>query len=235
MRKLNMSVLSLVLGCLFILSFCKSPVSPDIPDTPENNLPVVHFSAKPYEIHRGEFSILSWTVLDAAEACLDDGQTVDSVELIGSREVCPLETTTYTLAASNVYGTVDKKVQIQVWSPLGAWVELDGFWFEFTCPATPAMGDGEVMMYRGEVRNASSRYATNIVIHLLLLDSLNNELCHLTKLFIHPYYSSSCLGPGMSYSPDAYVWTVSWNVCSQVDEDLSEKSVYVTWDTEDCF
>ncbi|HIH95392.1 TPA: hypothetical protein HA338_15655 [Methanosarcina acetivorans] len=70
------------------------------------------FGASPEEITSEQGSTLSWSVSDATEITIDPD--IGSVSLRGSRTVRPVETTTYTLTASNDAGTVDATTVIFV-------------------------------------------------------------------------------------------------------------------------
>lgn len=70
------------------------------------------FGASPEEISSGQGSTLSWSVSDATEISIDPD--IGSVSLRGSRTVRPVETTTYTLTASNDAGSVDATTVIFV-------------------------------------------------------------------------------------------------------------------------
>ncbi len=75
--------------------------------------PVVNsFNASPGFIAPGSSSKLSWDVSGAATVSID--QQVGNVSLSGDRVVFPAATTTYTLTATNVVGTVTATAQITV-------------------------------------------------------------------------------------------------------------------------
>jgi hypothetical protein len=75
--------------------------------------PVVNsFDANPGKIGPGGSSMLSWNVSGAATVSID--QQIGNVALSGTRVVLPAKTTTYTLTATNVVGTVTATAQVVI-------------------------------------------------------------------------------------------------------------------------
>ncbi|MBM4445773.1 MAG: hypothetical protein FJ023_00230 [Chloroflexi bacterium] len=75
--------------------------------------PVVNlFEANPGRIVPGGPSTLSWSVSGAATVSID--QAIGNVALSGTRAVSPTKTTTYTLTATNVVGTVTATAQVVI-------------------------------------------------------------------------------------------------------------------------
>jgi len=75
--------------------------------------PVINsFNASPGTITSGESSTLNWNVSDAATVSIDQG--IGGVGLSGVRDVYPGATTTYTLTATNVAGSVSATAQVTV-------------------------------------------------------------------------------------------------------------------------
>jgi hypothetical protein len=75
--------------------------------------PVVNsFDASPGLIVPGESSTLSWNVSGAATVSID--QQIGNVALSGTRVALPTKTTTYTLTATNVVGTVTATAQVVI-------------------------------------------------------------------------------------------------------------------------
>ncbi len=75
--------------------------------------PVVNsFDASPGLIGPGESSTLSWNVSGAATVSIS--QQIGNVGLSGTRVVLPTKTTTYTLTATNVVGTVTATAQVVI-------------------------------------------------------------------------------------------------------------------------
>jgi hypothetical protein len=80
---------------------------------PVTTRPVINsFTASPGSIVPGASSTLSWDVSAAATVSID--QQIGNVSLSGNRVVFPTTTTTYTLTATNVVGTVTAMAQIVV-------------------------------------------------------------------------------------------------------------------------
>jgi hypothetical protein len=75
--------------------------------------PVINsFEASPGIINPGESSTLSWNVSGAATVSIDP--EIGNVALSGTRVVLPTKATTYTLAATNEFGSVTVTAQIVV-------------------------------------------------------------------------------------------------------------------------
>ena len=79
------------------------------------SLPTVSISAEPRSILLGEFSTLSWTSANTTSVYID--QDIGEVDLNGSVEVFPLETTTYLITASNSSGSATASVTVAVSQP----------------------------------------------------------------------------------------------------------------------
>jgi hypothetical protein len=73
---------------------------------------IISFNASPGSISPGGSSTLSWNVSGAATVSI--GPAIGNVSLTGNRVVFPTATTTYTLTATNVVGTVTATAQITV-------------------------------------------------------------------------------------------------------------------------
>ena len=65
--------------------------------------PTVSISADPATIEQGQCSNLAWSTTGASSASIDQG--IGSVDLVGSRQVCPGSTTQYTITAMGEGGT----------------------------------------------------------------------------------------------------------------------------------
>ena len=65
------------------------------------NPDIVYFTANPSTITLGMKSTLSWKVSDSTSVEINEG--IGEVNAIGSIEVSPLKTTTFTLTARNIY------------------------------------------------------------------------------------------------------------------------------------
>jgi len=85
--------------------------------TPPSVPIITSFSADPPSITiGGEFSTLSWSVTDATSVTID--HAIGSVALSGTTAVNPTTTTTYTLTAINVAGSVTAQTMVTVSSAL---------------------------------------------------------------------------------------------------------------------
>lgn len=116
-----MKVKILILGliCLFIFIHCDKNL-PTSPDLSSANTPIInYFTANPSQISSGFTSTLSWSVSNAVRITIDcepntASFVVGEVLAVGTREVSPGETTTYTLTAHDVDGTITKPVTVEV-------------------------------------------------------------------------------------------------------------------------
>ena len=73
---------------------------------------VVSFSASPLSIAAGQTATLSWNTSGATSLSIDNG--VGDVSNATSRVVAPLQTTTYTLTATNSAGSVTARITVTV-------------------------------------------------------------------------------------------------------------------------
>jgi len=74
--------------------------------------PTVSISADPATIGQGQCSTLAWSTTGASTASIDQG--IGSVDLNGSRQVCPGSTTQYTIAAMGEGGTRSTSTTVTV-------------------------------------------------------------------------------------------------------------------------
>lgn len=73
---------------------------------PQESLPSIgSFNANPDAIEKGESSSLTWSVSGASKVSIEPG--IGSVGSTGSQRIFPDETTTYTLTATNQFGSTD--------------------------------------------------------------------------------------------------------------------------------
>jgi hypothetical protein len=78
--------------------------------------PTATFAAAPASIVKGSCSILSWSSTNATVASIDQG-VGSSVGVSGTKSVCPVATTTYTLMAMGAGGTTVKTAIVTVTTP----------------------------------------------------------------------------------------------------------------------
>jgi hypothetical protein len=77
------------------------------------SLPVINFFiADPDRILRGGSSVLNWSTSGATTVTID--HDIGSVSAVGRKIVTPFNTTTYTLKATNSYGSVTATVTVTV-------------------------------------------------------------------------------------------------------------------------
>jgi hypothetical protein len=74
---------------------------------------IIHFSASPSTIEKGEKTNLEWSVIDADTITIS---TQGAVPQFGTRLVSPTEFTTYVLTATNAAGSVTAEVRVTVYT-----------------------------------------------------------------------------------------------------------------------
>ncbi|HRW80958.1 MAG TPA: PKD domain-containing protein [Desulfomonilia bacterium] len=74
--------------------------------------PTVHLTADPPTVEQGQVSIVSWTTDHATAAHLDNG--IGEVAVLGTMEVSPSQTTTYTMVVEGEGGWASARVTVQV-------------------------------------------------------------------------------------------------------------------------
>jgi len=79
-------------------------------------LPTVNFSASPLSIEIGESATLIWNSANADSCAIEPG--IGSVDLNGSLQVSPAETTSYTITARGPGGKASESVTIDVMPPV---------------------------------------------------------------------------------------------------------------------
>jgi hypothetical protein len=73
--------------------------------------PTISFAANPVQIVEGDSSTLSWTVQNADDITI---QPFGTVSATGSRQVTPAQTTTYTITATNRFGSSSAAATVEV-------------------------------------------------------------------------------------------------------------------------
>jgi uncharacterized membrane-anchored protein len=107
--------------------------------------PVINsFTADPSTVVYGDTSVLEWDVSGATSVTIDEN--IGEVDLSGSEEVIPIETTTYTLTATNSAGSVNETITVEVTS-----TELEIARF---IADPPNIIQGETSVLEWEVKNA---------------------------------------------------------------------------------
>ena len=92
------------------------PVAPaPPPPPPPPPAPAVSLSANPPSVDPGKCATLSWSAENTSSATIDQG--IGAVDQSGSRQVCPAETTLYTITAAGAGGTSTAKTTVTVNPP----------------------------------------------------------------------------------------------------------------------
>lgn len=89
------------------------PVPPPPPPPPP--APTVSLSANPPSVDPGKCATLSWSSENTSGATIDQG--IGAVDSSGSRQVCPAETTLYTITAAGAGGTSTARTTVTVNPP----------------------------------------------------------------------------------------------------------------------
>jgi len=91
-------------------------------------VPFILFSVNPESIQSGQSATLKWEVVNATEANIDGG--IGKIQIKGSKQVKPVNSTTYTLTATGEGGTKTETVELEVMPPpIEARVNLQGVTF----------------------------------------------------------------------------------------------------------
>jgi hypothetical protein len=113
------TLLSAVTACVQVAA--PSPVAPTVPQsTPPSSPPpagyktpvIVIFEASPSSIAAGSAVTLNWEITNASSVSINQG--LGSVALKGNRAVTPSSTITYTISATNQYGSSTASTQVIV-------------------------------------------------------------------------------------------------------------------------
>jgi peptidoglycan-associated lipoprotein len=118
-KTLKTALLVMVLLLLALAGGCKKKVAappppPPPPATPPA-APTVTLNASPTTIEKGQCATLTWSSTNATTVSLDQG--IGDVATSGSRQVCPSESTTYTINVKGEGGTASATTRITVNSP----------------------------------------------------------------------------------------------------------------------
>lgn len=119
-----------VAGFIFVPKLLQKPVVPEV---------TAVLSANPTAIDRGQSSTLTWQTANATDVSIDG---IGAVELSGSREVNPSETTTYRLVAKG--GEMIKEASVEV--TVNDVVVPPPFQHQSMFPAASSVGSISVMM-----------------------------------------------------------------------------------------
>jgi len=178
-----------VLVCLFLVH-CKgeSPTSPKVSSYPT----ITSFTASPSTIKRGKTSTLSWSASNCTGASIDQG--IGSVSCSGSKEVDPLEDTTYTLTATNADGESTQSCTIKV---------ENGADIVMTSGPTykdPWLYTDDYFSYFGKAKNKGTYKASFVKVYIYLYNK-NGKMID----YEDTYVDKTDLKPG-EVSPWEVVW-----------------------------
>jgi len=103
------------LGTIMFLAACAKKVAPPPPPPPPApNAPTASLSANPNTINPGQSTTLTWQTTNATDVSIDG---IGPVEVSGSRQVTPTDSTTYHLIAKGTGGTQDATARVTVNAP----------------------------------------------------------------------------------------------------------------------
>jgi len=120
----------------------------------KGNAPAVTFAANPVEISAGDSSTLSWNIVSAQPVTVTINQGIGTVPANGTRSVSPATTTTYTLTATNVFGTTTGTATITVYPKVKI--------LSFTVTPNPAK-PGDIVTFTWRTENATEVYVIDSV------------------------------------------------------------------------
>jgi peptidoglycan-associated lipoprotein len=104
--------LAAVLGAFMFLGACAKKVAPPPPPPPPAaTAPTASLSANPNTIDAGQSTTLTWQTTNATEVSIDG---IGPVDVSGSRQVTPADSTTYHLIAKGAGGTQDATARVTV-------------------------------------------------------------------------------------------------------------------------
>ncbi len=105
-------LLVLALAIVMFLGACAKKVPPPPPPPPPSpTSPTASLSANPNTLDPGQSTTLAWQTTNATDVSIDG---IGPVDLSGSRQVTPAESTTYHLVAKGAGGTQDATARVTV-------------------------------------------------------------------------------------------------------------------------
>jgi peptidoglycan-associated lipoprotein len=106
------SALAAVLGAFMFLGACAKKVAPPPPPPPPSaTAPTASLSANPNTVDAGQSTTLTWQTTNATDVSIDG---IGPVDVSGSRQVTPADSTTYHLIAKGAGGTQDATARVTV-------------------------------------------------------------------------------------------------------------------------
>ena len=103
-----------LVAIVFLAACHKKVAPPPPPPPPAPNAPTASLSANPNTIDPGQSTTLSWQTSNATDVSIDG---IGPVDMSGSRQVTPSESTTYHLVAKGTGGTQDATARVTVNAP----------------------------------------------------------------------------------------------------------------------
>jgi outer membrane protein OmpA-like peptidoglycan-associated protein len=118
--------------------------------------PTASLSANPASVEHGQCAILTWSSKDASEVTID--QKLGKVDSSGTKEVCPLSDTQYTLTASGAEGSTTASTTVSVTALAAANVMVfpEAALFEFGKAELKPEGKEKIKEYREQAKEALS-------------------------------------------------------------------------------
>jgi OOP family OmpA-OmpF porin len=93
------------------------------PPPPPPSVPTASISANPAFVYAGQCTNVTWSTKDATEVMIEPSAA--KVDPSGSRQVCPKETTEYTVTASNASGSKKASVNVPVYQRTTLHIRFD--------------------------------------------------------------------------------------------------------------
>lgn len=117
MKQITLRSITLMfaLGAILFLGACHKKQPPPPPPPPPPAAPTASLTASPDTIDKGQSSTLTWQTTNATDVSID--QNVGTVDANGSRQVTPVESTTYTLTAKGTGGSQTATARVTVNAP----------------------------------------------------------------------------------------------------------------------
>src|SRR5271169_1583119 len=104
--------LAFTLGTIMFLAACAKKVAPPPPTPPPSlTTPTASLAANPNTIDAGQSTTLTWQTTNATDVSIDG---IGPVDVSGSRQVTPTDSTTYHLIAKGAGGTQDATARVTV-------------------------------------------------------------------------------------------------------------------------
>lgn len=110
--KKRFSAVVVMLGIIMLSSACAKKVAPPPPPPPPTpNAPTASLAANPNTVDSGQPTTLTWQTTNATDVSIDG---IGPVDTSGTRQVTPVDSTTYHLIAKGTGGTQDATARVTV-------------------------------------------------------------------------------------------------------------------------